>query len=199
MTARQRDIDQKNHFSKEIKRRKWYVIYSLPVAERILCLMSGFPRNTDSARFNLKKNLTVILFHPRHCLFNLIYQRFHLLICNGEMIRQSMITEGNKQKRQGRFWLRNWQFEYGPAGHQVSWKKILNSVPYPSWSDYNNGMVLNASLSGKDFIRKLGPVYPDSKHGRCLTPICRAVWSNIQTGGKRNDKSPVIGIEGAYF
>jgi len=27
------------------------VVYSLPVAERILCLISGFSRKTDSARF----------------------------------------------------------------------------------------------------------------------------------------------------
>jgi hypothetical protein len=67
------DVDQNYHFSKEIKRGKRYVIYSLPIAERILCLISGFSRNTDSARFNIKKQgLSLISFHLRHFLFNLL-------------------------------------------------------------------------------------------------------------------------------
>ena len=67
------DIDQNYHFSKEIECRKWYVVYYLPIAERILCLIFGFSRKTDSARFNIKKQgLTLISFHARHCLFNLL-------------------------------------------------------------------------------------------------------------------------------
>ena len=44
----------------------------MPVAERILCLISRLSRKTDSARFNIKKGLTLISFHARHCLFNLL-------------------------------------------------------------------------------------------------------------------------------
>jgi hypothetical protein len=48
------------------------VVYYLPVAERILCLIYGFFRKTDSARFNIKKGLNLISLHARHFLFNLL-------------------------------------------------------------------------------------------------------------------------------
>jgi hypothetical protein len=50
------------------------VAYYLPIAERILCLISGFSRNADSARFNIKKqSLSPISLHARYCLFNLLF------------------------------------------------------------------------------------------------------------------------------
>jgi len=39
--------------SGEFYEGKRHIVYYLPVAERILCLSSGFSRNTDSARFNI--------------------------------------------------------------------------------------------------------------------------------------------------
>jgi hypothetical protein len=49
------------------------VAYYLPIYERILCLISGFSRKTDSARFNIKKqDLSLISFHARNCLFKLL-------------------------------------------------------------------------------------------------------------------------------
>jgi len=54
------------------EKAKWDVVYSVPVAERILCLIYGFSRKTDSARFNIKKGLTPISFHTRQWLFNLL-------------------------------------------------------------------------------------------------------------------------------
>jgi len=51
---------------------KGYVVYSLPIAERIICLISGFSRKTDSARFNIKKSPILFSFNARHCLFDLL-------------------------------------------------------------------------------------------------------------------------------
>jgi hypothetical protein len=46
--------------------------------------------------------------------------KVRLLIRNGRMIWQSVITEGNKQKGQNHFWLKNLYLEYGPAGNHGS-------------------------------------------------------------------------------
>ena len=56
-----------------VKKVKKYVAYYLPVAARILFLIPGFSRKTNSAHFNNKKQgLRLISFHARRCLFNLL-------------------------------------------------------------------------------------------------------------------------------
>ena len=67
---------------KRKQRGKGDVVYYLPVAERILCLISGFSRNTNSARFNIKKKAWASSHSipDTACLTFFCYWRFHLLI-----------------------------------------------------------------------------------------------------------------------
>jgi hypothetical protein len=60
-------------YRKESSRKVDLVIY-LPIYERILRWICGFFEKPTPPALILKKGLTLISFHARHCLFNLLLE-----------------------------------------------------------------------------------------------------------------------------